>query len=99
MTQAKHTPGPWIIDRNGDVNHHSYFVSDFPIAMVSGPLTDKAANARLIAAAPDLLEALIETSSSLRQCFECDEDAADAYGITEQLKKADSAIAKATGKE
>ena len=55
---SKHTPGPWMKDDDGDrVVDLAYFI----VAEVDG--VDEAeveANARLIAAAPDMLEALRE---------------------------------------
>lgn len=59
MTQSKHTPGPWHINRfKGDnfrVSPHEYGCSrPYRIA----ELINNEANAHLIAAAPELLEAL-----------------------------------------
>lgn len=57
MSESKHTPGPWLprtvndIDFGFEINAGSY-----PIASVY--LHNGRANARLIAAAPDMLEAL-----------------------------------------
>lgn len=56
---AKHTPGPWqvnhgdqfqVCDADGKVRGCS------PIATMHGSASEKRANARLIAAAPELLE-------------------------------------------
>jgi hypothetical protein len=62
-TNDKHTPAPWLVtkDRWGAlcVNNHESFASEFPIAVVNGAGDDeRAANAALIAAAPDLLKSL-----------------------------------------
>lgn len=61
---SKHTPGPWR-PKNGTVLANSYegtHCSDADIAGYGAPLVCESirtdANARLIAAAPDLLEAL-----------------------------------------
>ncbi len=101
----KHTPGPWqavtfsdehspcIIDREGDGR----------IAELTGNQTDEQtdANASLIAAAPELLEAL-------RRCIEClngpvsdlmTGDALAAAGVYGALIQAGAAIAKAEGRE
>ncbi|MFN7185965.1 MAG: hypothetical protein ACK5X3_12375 [Pseudomonadota bacterium] len=55
MTQAKHTPGPWAAEDN-------FIMADVDVvALVRSKDFDaatNAANARLIAAAPDLLAAL-----------------------------------------
>jgi hypothetical protein len=55
-TQATHTPGPWKEKRKLAI----YSADDEPICAVFPAETEgqSAANARLIAAAPDLLEAL-----------------------------------------
>lgn len=53
-----HTPGPWVI---GKQDHDVVMVdttSGTAICDVYGDSDDRPANARLIAAAPDLLEAL-----------------------------------------
>jgi hypothetical protein len=58
---AGHTPGPWVIGRRGKRNVYSSSVAT-PICMCDSmqesSLEEEQANARLIAAAPDLLEAL-----------------------------------------
>lgn len=70
----KHTPGPWTID-DGDTEAYGVFASDQnAICYLSananagdglrGESTDRA-NANLIAAAPDMLEALEEIKRSL----------------------------------
>lgn len=56
---SKHTPGPWSFDGAINVAYAGYFSVGFPDG--SGfcvPYDIGEANARLIAAAPDLLEAL-----------------------------------------
>ena len=61
----KHTPGPWInhgrIPQNGGLPHSSVGAKTLLARVYSeayGDIKQEAANARLIAAAPDLLEAL-----------------------------------------
>lgn len=61
----KHTPGPWfaVADKGQTIIRTSRSSAAFsPLAIVKGDkrdtLKDQEANARLIAAAPDLLEAL-----------------------------------------
>lgn len=94
MSEAKHTPGPWRLERNV-TNYRSGAKSlqvrglDNLIATFPGTDCD-AANARLIAAAPELLETLQRIKESARtgrheEDFEHIEDLAAA------------AIAKATG--
>lgn len=70
MSEHKHTPGPWVvlsfykdgshpfIQSTTDINHPRYL-----IASVQGngmSITEQSANAKLIAAAPELLEALVQ---------------------------------------
>jgi hypothetical protein len=80
---SKHTPGPWEITAHGSIE-----AKDRQIALVSrGGLTDMP-NARLIAAAPELLEALQVAELALR------ERGLRACG---EYKQIEAAIAKATG--
>ena len=67
MNEVKHTPGPWEAwfsdDRKSIVQSDTGCGGDWTIATVykEGPRKHEArANAKLIAAAPDLLDALIE---------------------------------------
>lgn len=85
MSEEKHTPGPWFAD-GGKVyesqDYHeicSFWSNAFPVWE---------ANARLIAAAPDLLEALEE-------CVKWLETSAEGENAT---RMAFSAISKAKGK-
>ena len=91
---AEHTPGPWSVvrascDDNGDVRY-----------VLDGIKEAKAADARLIAAAPDLLEALKATVASWERHYskfpvdETIED--DEFGA---FQSARAAIAKALGSD
>ena len=93
--ETKHTPGPWFMETwskfNGEqvtqVSAFSEYGNRTMQAIVNSGNSE--ANARLIAAAPDLLEALKEIVS-----------AADGDGwnqLDAGLRKARAAIAKATG--
>ena len=97
-TQAKHTPGPWyvtgscqdgtmITDDTGDQ------IANWP----SCPACRKMPNARLIAAAPELLVAC----ENLIQACDCEDlNPTEAFGwYTKALLEARAAIAKATGKK
>lgn len=93
----KHTPGPWAIDWNiGRLDIHS---SGPLIATVPRNVRDDEAdrvaqqNARLIAAAPELLSALQAIVTSL-----ADHDDEGMIEHAEQMVTARAAIAKATGK-
>lgn len=54
---TKHTPGPWALDDDGFVYGEGFIVSD-PHSSPEIDLDEREANARLIAAAPELLAAL-----------------------------------------
>ena len=88
MNEAKHTPGPWKANdaRNQDGTRDIYYVGQpVPWKIASGCSTVQ--NARLIAAAPDLLEALQDLSISASE--------SGYSGIV--LDRARTAIAKAKG--
>ncbi|PJL51459.1 hypothetical protein B9Y74_05540 [Stenotrophomonas maltophilia] len=97
---SKHTPGPWGIERTDDTNWIGFMRPHDPkkveliVCTTSRELlTDEAlarndANARLIAAAPDLLAALQVAELALR------ERGLRACG---EYKQIEAAIAKATG--
>ena len=56
---SKHTPGPWAVERDAEGRLHVVegdFLDIAEVGYLSGP--DPKANARLIAAAPELLAAL-----------------------------------------
>jgi hypothetical protein len=66
MTQTNHTPGPWAFRMTGwQTNPAAIYSPRRPGAVAcipartSVPLDEQSANARLIAAAPDLLAALV----------------------------------------
>ena len=77
----KHTPGPWFVDAHNNVLAEGCLVA-FP--SVAAGLEKQEANARLIAAAPELLGALQKAVA--RQGFSNDE-----------LRDARAAITKAKG--
>jgi len=112
MTDTKHTPGPWEVSQYGFSDEQrleeTHVIAekdevndDFRIADCYGP--DHKINAALIAAAPELLEAL---HNSLR-CFERDdttmnqEDRRSGLGVRvfityKEAERCRAAIAKAT---
>lgn len=107
MSGVKHTPGPWrtngcyISSNYGEVGH-AYFVSSMPEGMAD-------ANAYLMAAAPDLLEALTEarltlslTRTNIMVEMKKSEGAAYRWeGVPEllanRIAQCDAAIHRATG--
>lgn len=113
---SKHTPGPWLHDYDGDHRTRYVYVFDrtpaVEIARVdlaysgSGILGEGKANFRLIAAAPDLLEALREAECALSLMHSYGHCSADSYtGVRDvaqvragnALETVSAAIAKATG--
>lgn len=90
---SKHTPGPWEIEEESEghsITNRAFTGDEWCIAEVYGKTDTSIANANLIAAAPDLLEALLGVE---RLC------AASGYiGVNGQyLKIVRAAIAKARG--
>ena len=96
LMSTQHTPGPWSVDAMGNVWSADTKVcemSEHPVIM-SGCYREKTddehrANARLIAAAPEMLEAL---KMSLKIGDGCSRGF-----LNEVQKQARAAIAKATG--
>ena len=94
----QHTPGPWTVDGQ----HYDYYAS-FSVkaggrgvcaisSNIKRPGAESAANARLIAAAPDLLAALQAMVDAYQQHFDVMPVAWQTYDYI-----ARAAIAKATG--
>lgn len=87
MSEVKHTPGPWIsIEVGLIIAKGGHTVALIPTNNAWMPVKD---NARLIAAAPDLLDALVCAAQS----------AGFQYMTYETREMIDAAIAKATGRE
>ncbi len=62
QSTAKHTAGPWHFDRRPDSSVEIQDTNAIPVAVMTRRF-QRNANARLIAAAPDLLEALEEVTA------------------------------------
>lgn len=100
MTNATHTQGPWSFRMTGWQTNPAAIYSPYRPGAVacipartSVPLDEQSANARLIAAAPDLLAALDQVDAYLSP-LDGEEDAyAEIRNVIQQ------AIAKATGDE
>ena len=103
MTNAKHTPGPWAVDEND----HQWITADCDGLIVAeipygeGEETDRHheindANARLIAAAPELLEALRDMVriNQNKEGYFRGHSHAESGSVYEQAR---AAIAKAEG--
>jgi hypothetical protein len=104
MSESKHTPGPWRVDESGKTVS-SDAVTDIAILNMANPrygwggsdvsgASYRAANARLIAAAPELLESLI---LMVRTHDEPAESMLQEMREQKWLEQARAAIAKATG--
>lgn len=104
----KHTPGPWSIDR-GTGHEQLIMAEDLHIATIHRPLEGywTRENARLIAAAPEMLEALKwfvenddtnEGDDPLPERGGLSWDQINAYYL-EGKRKAIAALAKAEGAE
>lgn len=90
---SKHTPGPWDYWQGagiGDESHAEIIAADgeIVIAGFNNMIEQGEANARLIAAAPDLLEALVDSLCALEVC---------GRDFDHVMGKARAAIAKAKG--
>ena len=93
--ETKHTPGPWTVDDMGNGSlletNHKWGIgatakSTYRVAVIEGLGEQSEADARLIAAAPELLDAL-------RRVVEISDRRHDAWDA------AKSAIAKALGSD
>ena len=96
MTTTKHTPGPWSFDGRGinDATEYRERIAtlQWPVNLrLSG---QRRADGRLIAAAPDLLEAL---ESLYHAANSIGEDTCDPVAFAGALEDARAAIEKAKG--
>ncbi|MED5113388.1 hypothetical protein UJK07_15640 [Pseudomonas aeruginosa] len=93
---SKHTPGPWQFSAGADYGDERNYADvtaingDLIIARVNNLIPAGAANGELVAAAPELLEAL-QDLDALRGPFPPSDEAVEA-----EWRKASAAIAKAT---
>jgi hypothetical protein len=91
----KHTPGPWVASGNG-----VHFGTECVATTHMEPREQRQADARLIAAAPDLLEALRDLEKEFRRVFPIYYYSEPwAHDKNEKLKYAQAIIAKATGEQ
>ena len=102
-----HSPGPWFLEGNWSPEAEAElggWVSCFPpagmpifeLTPVVGGREEICANARLIAAAPELLEAVKDARSMLEHVEVIDGE--DGDPLSKALARMDAAIAKATGR-
>jgi hypothetical protein len=112
MTEFRGTPGPWFTDSDGIIRQTPPIATGYysPIPLASafigtawqgGNQTEESySNAKMAAAAPDLLNACIDAIGALEQDLEAGRDSGDAdwEGLAyERLEAAKAAIAKALG--
>lgn len=99
---ATHTAGPWLRD-GGLVLSAEHRRTRFAIAEVRGATTpEQGANARLIAAAPDMFQALLEVVGAHAEagnCFYCLADIGESHDDDCTMRFVLEAIAKAEGAE
>jgi len=91
---TQHTPGPWYIDRilnNANLGYRAIIDGDGYTVCSPSPMGQ--ANARLIAAAPDLLAVLEE----IVKAIDFERGASETEDAERLLIAAREAIAKATG--
>jgi len=100
---SNHTPGPWVVVCTDENHGHIFIDQDCDrgrpdlarISPMNGAgLETNRANARLIAAAPDLLEALVQAVEQL----EADYVPTPLDGTAALIRKLRAAITKAEGR-
>ena len=89
---SKHTPGPWVVyddSNDGKTNRIEIAARGKTVARIYHSVPEEdLLNARLIAAAPDLLEALKDLRGAIKS--------RGVISTVKALSKTDAAIAKAT---
>lgn len=102
---GRHTPGPWDVSHDGDhwplVMGGGKIVANINPESFHGGVADLVempaeANARLISAAPDLLDALTELHAAMAR-YEGDSDGEPTSDHGRMMRKVRSALARATG--
>ena len=97
MTDTKHTQGPWHEKDNDDYVHGAnHRAVALPLADL-GNFEELYANAHLIAAAPELLEALEICVNFGRAQADATDDKWLRQAVLNDVAKAEAAIAKAKG--
>ncbi len=97
---ATHTPGPWKVTLKGDVAYRSTYEDQsygmwVELANVYGENVEP--DARLIAAAPDLLKALQMAEKKLLELEHMVGGGDDEISVEGEILTARAAIARATG--
>ena len=98
---SAHTPGPWLVSHDSDRDVVTQDGASTAVASIIGGddfitrWPETAANARLVAAAPDLLSALANLRDEAQHFLDTDRG---AYDLEDAIIAADAAIAKTEGK-
>jgi hypothetical protein len=100
---TQHTPGPWAVKHHEDTDTYSIYVAgrqwnSWTVAALGYSKEDEA-NARLIAAAPDLLEALQTMLIAFAPPNYEEMDESELETCFPEWTKARAAAAKATGEQ
>lgn len=90
-----HTPGPWKIQ---EFSAQTYMISTFQNGLIAQHVPGEA-NARLIAAAPELYEALEELRDKVWRIIDLHRDSEARAAANMALERANAALAKARGDE
>lgn len=98
---SKHTPGPWVVERRSTMVATALNGADgYELFDVRCDVPEFEANARLTAAAPDLLEALIAAEKKLCIAeYHLDKGENDSVVFGSEILLARAAIAKARGEQ
>lgn len=110
---SKHTPGPWVVHEGDEIDVRSTNPADLAQAPIYYCIAENVgghvhgenfddysevlANAQLIAAAPDLLEALVQCRAALITAIADVTDSTGKQVIERRIATASAAIAKAKG--
>jgi len=94
---VKHTPGPWFYDEDFQLieTDDGQFLASMKFSQ-SPAVGAAGANGKLIAAAPELLQALREIADDYEDRFDLDDPSTNP-GIKLAIKQARAAITKAEG--
>jgi hypothetical protein len=97
---AQHTPGPWVVVAGNQRRAVRVCAKSETISVATvHSLTDQDANARLIAAAPDMLAALREYDAYMSRFYRDTDGGPMSEPNRASWKAARAAIARAEGRE
>jgi hypothetical protein len=102
---SKHTPGPWVVSPDsvttvmevGPLKRFIAHATDLSVKCSSKEYDERDSNARLIAAAPEMLEALKWTLARVERL--APHKAIEGDAALYEIAAARAAIAKATGEQ